>query len=100
LVLADAIEPAVPGDASDELVAELIHHLGHAAVLGTAGRAVGWGLEAGRRDLARWAAEDAEQRFAGALALADEHGGVDEGVRVDLLTGLGRAQRFLGIGSS
>jgi DNA-binding SARP family transcriptional activator len=87
-------------DADDELVAQLAHHFTAAAPTGTVAEAVRWSLLAGHRDLRRWAADAARDHFEGALALARGAGGVDDAALVALLTGAGRARRFLGDATS
>jgi DNA-binding SARP family transcriptional activator len=96
---ARALESTIVGTPTDDVVAQLAHHFSQAAALGTTPEAVRWSIEAGRRALDRWAAEDAEQIFQRALDLAQHHGGVEEHALIDLHIGLGRARRFRGDGS-
>jgi tetratricopeptide (TPR) repeat protein len=86
----------VGAEPDDEIVARLAHHYCASIPVGSTSDAVRWSLEAGSRALARWAADEAKLRFDTALDLARVHGGVDDGMLVDLLTACGSVRRFVG----
>jgi DNA-binding SARP family transcriptional activator len=97
--LARAIEKLASGRLDDRRVAELAHHYAQAAGVGTAASAVRWNQEAARRDLARWATEDARERLVRTLELARRSSEVGQGALVDLLVLLARVQRFIASGT-
>jgi hypothetical protein len=92
--IARALEVGV--DRDDAVVAHLAHHYCASLPVGSTRDAVRWSLESGRRALARYAADEAKARFDTALDLARFHGGIDDGMLVDLLTACGAARRFVG----
>ncbi|HET6810153.1 MAG TPA: BTAD domain-containing putative transcriptional regulator [Acidimicrobiales bacterium] len=94
--LAEVLEARLSSHPDDSTVAALAHHYATAAPLGTLGEAIRWGKEAARRDLGRWAAEDAMERVARTLDLARSDGSVPPAEVIDLLILRARAQRFLG----
>ena len=94
LNIARALENS--GERDDETVARLAHHYCAAIPVGSTLDAARWSLEAGRRALARWAADEAKLRFDTALDLTRVHGNVDDGTFVDLLTACGSVRRFVG----
>ena len=104
--VAGAIE-SVHGRALDDYLPALAHHCARAAVLGeeaTAVRAMDYAARAGDRALAQLAHDQAAAYYRQALELLDEFAGVGsptdgidvEGRRVELLIGLGEAQRRAG----
>jgi DNA-binding SARP family transcriptional activator/tetratricopeptide (TPR) repeat protein len=97
--LARAIEKRASGRLDDRRVAALAHHYAQAAGVGNAIHAVRWNQEAARRDLARWATEDARDRLVRTLDLARRSSEVGQGALVDLLVLLARVQRFIASGT-
>jgi len=71
--------------------AELAHHFGAAASVGSAVKATGYERLAGKRALAEVAAEVAVQRFSKALELLDRFGPQDQTLRCELLLELAEA---------
>src|SRR5581483_1238296 len=71
--------------------AELAHHFGGAASIGSAAKAAGYERLAGQRALAGVAAEVAVRHFSRALELGDHFGPLDRTLRCELLLELARA---------
>jgi DNA-binding SARP family transcriptional activator/tetratricopeptide (TPR) repeat protein len=97
--LARAIEERASGRLDDRRVAALAHHYAQAAGVGNAANAVRWNQEAAKRDLARWATEDARDRLLRTLDLARRSSEVEAGALVDLLVLLARLERFIASGT-
>ena len=93
--VAEAIEAAchgVPG----RRVAELAYHWSNATRPVELAKAVSYGLQAGTAALEALAPDEAVRHFSQALALLEDDTDPDASLRMDLLLGLGTAQRQAG----
>ena len=87
------------GENSDDLVGELARHFLLATRPTDADKAISYAKRAGDAALASLAPDDAVRYFSQALELAALTSSVDRLTRIDLLIGLGTAQRQAGIDS-
>lgn len=94
--IAETIETRHAGDL-DSVVTELAYHYGEAAAAGVADKAVRYAARAGDMANAASAPDDAARWFALALEYLELERG-DVAVEVDLLTRLGTAQWYSGVG--
>ncbi len=90
---AEAIEAVHAGQTGEHLSA-LAHHYSRAATPSgeTAGKAVGYAVQAGERALAQLAHDEAVAWYHRALDLIDAAGSFDEAARLEVLVALGEAQ--------
>jgi class 3 adenylate cyclase/tetratricopeptide (TPR) repeat protein len=85
------------GAATDERVGEFARHFLLATRPTDAHKAILYARRAGEAALSALAPDDAVRYFSQALELTSESGTIDPEVRIDLLIGLGTAQRQAGI---
>jgi len=95
-VVAEALEGQLGADPS-ERAEELAYHWAATRQPGSSSKAVHYSALAGRRALDLLAPDEALRWFTQALDLLDQSGREDEHLRVELLVGLGDAQRQCGI---
>ncbi len=93
--VAEAIEAACQG-VPGRRVAELAYHWSNATRPVELAKAVSYGLQAGKASLEALAPDEAVRHFSQALALLQDETDTDPGLRMDLLLGLGTAQRQTG----
>ena len=92
---AEAIESVHAGRLGEHLSALANHYSRAAAPAGeTAGKAVGYAVQAGERALAQLAHDEAVAWYHRALDLIDGAGAFDEAARLDVLVALGEAQQL------
>ncbi len=89
--IADALAAAYASDIEPHL-AELAHHFFEAAPGGDVDRAIAFTIRAAERAARLLAYEEATTLYVRALQALDAKGGPDDGMRCDLLLGLGAAQ--------
>ena len=94
--VAEALELLCHDD-PDERIGELAHHWARATQPVDAGKAMSYARRAGERALEALAPDEAARHFAQALQLLEQSPQPDSTVRVDLLLGLGTAQRQAGV---
>jgi class 3 adenylate cyclase/tetratricopeptide (TPR) repeat protein len=90
--VAEALE-ALCGDDPGPRVGELAHHWADATQPVDAAKAISYARQAGERALAALAPDDAARYFEQALRMLAQQPDAGTALRVDLLLGLGRAQR-------
>lgn len=93
--VAEALE-ALCGDDPGDRVGELAHHWASATQPVDLDKAVSYAKQAGERALAALAPDEAVRHFSHALRMADQRPDANPALRVDLLLGLGVAQRHSG----
>jgi class 3 adenylate cyclase/tetratricopeptide (TPR) repeat protein len=93
--VAKALEALCGADPAARL-GELAHHWAHAMQIVDVEKAVGYACRAGRRALDQLAPDEAVRWFARGLELLDGAAGADDGMRCELLLGLGEGQRQVG----
>lgn len=95
----EAIEELHP-NAGDEFAGELARHFFLATKPADAGKAVAYAQRAGNAALRALAPDDAVRYFSQALELASQSSELEPSLHIDLLIGLGNAQRQAGIAES
>ena len=86
----------MPGRAGVDVRAELAYHWSNATRPVEVAKAVSYGLQAGKAALEALAPDEALRHFSQALALLQDETNADPHLQVDLLLGLGNAQRQAG----
>lgn len=84
------------GEDPGDRIAELARQWGLATQAADSAKAIDYARRAGERALARLAPDDALRWFSQAIELLDSQPEADEGVRCELLIGIGMAQKDLG----
>jgi class 3 adenylate cyclase len=92
LRVAEALE-SICGDDPGDRLRELAHHWSEALEPADGGRAVDYSRRAGERALAELAPDEALRWFSHALHLLEEREADDPRLRIELMIGLGQAQR-------